>query len=202
MTAAPTPKIAEAEAAFFDPHSDEHVSSLGRMFTDYLLEDLERLGHFPPGIPLANWLWTLMVYVDGRPAGFCSIDYKRCSVELVYIAPAYRRFGLARRLLGDIRDSCPKALALKAPVSPGGQALADSLGLPLSVPTESEIAAAQRTLDDLHQSIRERCRHKQTGDPRRPCMRCYRTALKRSAAAMITTPCYAIRAASALNIAL
>ncbi|MDX3555313.1 GNAT family N-acetyltransferase [Streptomyces europaeiscabiei] len=195
MTETQAPLI---HAASFDYQSDRDVEAVTLLFADYLLEGLDRLGHFPSGMPIANWLNTVVLYVDGIPAGFCAADLTRYAVELIYVAPAYRRKGIAHRLLVDLRDSCPEQMRIKAPLSPGCQALAEQLGIPVSAPTAEEEAKGEQAVAELHETIRRHCKHPRKGSPQRPCRRCYRALLRRMALAMVTDPCLALRQANRL----
>lgn len=102
----------------FDYRSARDVSALTHLFEGYLLEGFDRLGHVPSGVPFASWLNTALLYVDGEPAGFVSADRARYAIELIYVAPAYRRRGIARQLLDDLRATCPGRMHIKAPLSP------------------------------------------------------------------------------------
>lgn len=190
MTETQAPTVAVVN---FDPASADHVAALAAMFRDYLLEELDRLGHFASGLPLANWLNTFIVYVGETPAGFCSADTTRYAIELVYVRPAYRRHGIARQMLTELRDSCPETMHVKLPLSPGGQAVAERLGIPTSAPTEAEEIKGKKAIAELHETIAKRCTHRRPGDPRRTCRRCYRALLKKAAVAMVVDPCIAVR---------
>jgi len=179
--------------ARFDYQSNQDVEALTLLFKDYLLEGLDRLGHFPSGIPLATWLNTFVLYVNGQPVGFCAADLTRYSIELVYVAPTHRRLGIAGRILADLSDSCPRRMRLKAPLSPACQALAERLGIPVSMPTPAEEAEGKRAVADLHETIRRHCKHRRIDSPHRPCHRCYQALLRRMAVAMVTEPCLALR---------
>lgn len=181
----------------FDLYSDDHVTALARLFEDYLLEDFERLGYFPPGIPLSDWLFTTLLYIDGEAIGFSSSDWTRYAVELLYVAPAYRGHGVAEQHLAHLRDTCPGDMRIKAPLSPGGEALARKLNLPLSEPDQDEIDDSRRSIESLHRTIAARCPHVRKGNPSRPCPRCYRAVLKRAVKALVVDPCTITRTFSA-----
>ncbi|MEU1497023.1 GNAT family N-acetyltransferase [Streptomyces sp. NPDC005732] len=183
-------------AVNLDFRSDDHVAALAAMFRDYLLEELDRIGHFPAGFPIAAWLNTLLVYVDGEPAGFLAADLTRYAIELVYVRPGYRRHGIARQMLAEMRDSCPEQMKIKAPLSPACQALTEQMGIPVSMPSADEEERGQQAVLELHQTLRSRCKHPRTGDPRRPCRRCYRNLLKKMAVVMVTEACASMRRAS------
>lgn len=195
MTESRAPLI---HAAAFDYQSDQDVEAVTLLFADYLLEGLDRLGHFPSGMPIANWLNTVVLYVDGQPAGFCAADLTRYAIELIYVAPAYRRRGIAHRLLTDLRDSCPEQMRIKAPLSPACQALVKQLGIPVSEHTTAEEAKGEQAVTELHETIRRHCKHPRKGSPQRPCRRCYRALLRRMSVAMVTEPCVALRRANRL----
>lgn len=195
-----TTAVPTVTGSMFDHQSNEEVGALVRMFQGYLLEEFERTGHHAPGIPLATWLHTLIVYVGKTPAGFCSADFTRYAIELIYVDPRYRGHGVASQLLADLGSSCPQPMRIKSPLSPGGQALADKLGVPLSEPSESQVRDAAETLNDLHRTINDRCPHKRAGDPRRPCKRCYRAGLKRTAESMVMSYVVVARGADALRV--
>jgi GNAT superfamily N-acetyltransferase len=183
------------DAIPFDYWSDRDVEAVTLLFADYLLEGLDRLGHFPSGMPIANWLSTVVLYVGDQPVGFSAADLTRYAIELIYIAPAYRRQGIAYRLLSDLSDSCPERMRIKAPLSPGCQALAERLGIPVSAPTAEEEAKGRQAIAELHETLRRRCKHPRRGSPQRPCRRCYRALLRRMAVVMVTDPCLALRQA-------
>lgn len=195
MTESRAPLI---HAAAFDYQSNQDVEAVTLLFADYLLEGLDRLGHFPSGMPIANWLNTVVLYVDGQPAGFCAADLTRYAVELIYVAPTYRRQGIAHRLLADLRDSCPERMRIKAPLSPACQALVEQLGIPVSEHTAAEEAKGEQVVAELHETIRRHCKHPRKGSPQRPCLRCYRALLRRMSVAMVTEPCVALRQANRL----
>ncbi|MER5209426.1 GNAT family N-acetyltransferase [Streptomyces sp. NPDC002838] len=195
MTETQAPKV---DAASFDYRSNRDVEALTLLFKDYLFEGLDRLGHFPSGLPIANWLNTVVLYVDGQPAGFCAADLTRYAIELIYVAPVYRRQGIAQRLLADLRDSCPEQMRIKAPLSPACQALVERLGIPVSEPTAAEEAKGEQAVAELHETIRRHCKHPRKGAPQRPCRRCYRALLRRMSVVMVTDPCVALRQANRL----
>lgn len=177
----------------FDLRSDDHIAALTGMFRDYLLEEFDRIGDFAPGFPFATWLKTFLVFVDGTPAGFCAADLARYSIELIYVRPEYRRHGIARRLLADLRDSCPHQMSLKAPVSPACRRLAEQLGIPVAHQPEAERLEGERSLADLATNVHRLCKHRRVGDPRRLCRTCYRALLKRVANRMVGEACLALR---------
>jgi GNAT superfamily N-acetyltransferase len=165
----------------FDPMSDQQVKDLARMFADYLEQELERTGRLVPGFAVAGFLRTLIIQVDGKPVGFVSADLKRFSVELVYVEPEYRGQGVATLALADMARSCPQPMVLKAPLSPGGEALAERLGLGRAESTPEQVVEREESIAEAEQMIRQQCRHKRTGDPRRVCRRCYRVGVRRYA---------------------
>ncbi|MFF7200489.1 GNAT family N-acetyltransferase [Streptomyces sp. NPDC008141] len=172
----------------FDHTSTEHLAALTTMQRDYLLEELDRIGIHAPGIPAAFWLQTLLVRVGDTIAGFCSVDTTRYAIELIYVRPPYRGHGIAARLLSELAATCPEPMRLKTPLSPGGHALAEKLGLGLSHSTDEEQQTADRTIQDLHRAIEKHCPHgRRAGNPARPCKRCYRKAVTRSAEAVVMT---------------
>lgn len=165
----------------FDPADPAQVNTLVRLFGDYLAEELERTGRMVPGFAVAGFLRTLIVRVGGAMAGFVAVDVKRRSVETIYVAPEYRRRGAATLVLANLAHGCPQPMALKAPLSPGGEALAGHLGLGVAHSTPEQVADLEQTLANAEDTIRRHCKHKRTGDPRKPCRRCYRTGVLRYA---------------------
>ncbi|KFK91515.1 hypothetical protein IX27_00340 [Streptomyces sp. JS01] len=185
----------------FNPSSDDDVAALIDMYREYLLEGLDRVGYLAPGLPAAAWLNTFIVRVNGHAAGFCSADTQRYAIELIYTSPEYRGRGLASQLLTDLSSTCPQPMRLKLPLSPGGEALAKRLGIGLSHPDVEEIRRAEHLIDDLHRTINQHCTHKRIGDPRKPCMRCYRRRAKPVAEAAVMPYVVAARAAGMLRAA-
>lgn len=185
----------------FDPSSDGEVTALIGMYESYLREELARTGQFAPGIPAAEWLNTFIVHAGQEAVAFCSADTTRYAIELVYVRPEFRGCGIASRLLADLNSTCPEPMRLKLPLSPGGEALAGRLGIGLSHPDTDEVQRAAHLVEDLHRTINRNCRHKRTGDPRKPCMRCYRNGMKRAAGATVLPYVVAARAAGMLRAA-
>lgn len=174
-----------ATAETFNPTSTEHITALIRLHQAYLLEELDRIGHYPSGIPVARWLKTSIIRIGETPAGFISVDIGRHSVELLYIAPPYRGQGIAAALLAGLAATCPKPMELKTPLTPGGHALANKLGLGLAHSTPEELADNERAVQDLHRTINRQCTHRRVGNPARPCKRCYRRGLEKTAVALV-----------------
>ncbi|MFF4344313.1 GNAT family N-acetyltransferase [Kitasatospora sp. NPDC001540] len=171
----------------FDPQVERDVESLQGMFTDYLLEEFQRINEFAFGNPCADYLITVFIHVDGQDAGFMALDAGRASVEIIYIKPEYRGRGLATLALRQTLDACPQQLALKTPLSPGGEALADRLDLARADNFPEEQAKNDGMLLTIQNSIKATCKHgKKGGDPRRPCKRCYLKGLRRYAAAVVS----------------
>jgi GNAT superfamily N-acetyltransferase len=177
----------------FDPAHPDQGRQLAGMYEGYLLEEFDRTGKLAPGFPVAFFLQTLLVWDGTKAVGFCSVDPKRCSVELMYITPAYRRKGLALVLLAQLAATCPRPMELKAPLTPGGRALADRLQLGIALPEEDQ------DLTGLHRAINARCRHRR-GNPLNPCRRCYRAGLPKVAARVVGTYVIACRAAATTGI--
>lgn len=173
------------QVAVFNPRSTHHTRRLIAMYQAYMLEELERTGTAAPGLPAAGYLKTLLIHHGNDIAGFCSLDGARHSVELVYVDPEHRGQGLATTLLARLAATCPHPMRLKAPLTPGGQALANRLGLGIADYTETELRRAVRGMERLHQAIRANCPHK-GGNPAAVCRRCYRKTLRRAAAAAVT----------------
>ncbi|MFE2644630.1 GNAT family N-acetyltransferase [Streptomyces nigra] len=168
----------------FDPLRAEDVASMRDMFTDYLLEEFDRIGELAFGAPIGDHLAGTFIRYDGADAGFMSVDVGRMAVEVIYVVPAHRGKGLARMALEETNQSCPQTLALKTPLSPGGEALANRLGLRLAHNFPHEEAKNQEFLQLMREQVKQACPHgKRPGDPRKPCPRCYRKALRRYAAA-------------------
>lgn len=186
------------DLAHFDLYSDQHVTNLAGLYEQYLFEEYERLSQFPAGIPIADWLMTVILYVNGEPVGFSSSDRTRCAVELIYIAPAWRSLGIAKQHLEHLRATCPGELRIKAPLSPGGEALAQRLNIPVSRPDRQETAESRRSIEALHRSISATCPHPRKGNPSQPCPRCYRVALKRAVVRLVIEPCTVVRAVNDL----
>lgn len=165
----------------FDPTSDEHVDTLTDMYADYLIGEQDRTGHMAPGYAVAGFLRTAIIRIDGQPAGFFSADLTRYSIELIYVKPEYRRQGVATLALAHLAHACPQRMDLKAPLSPGAQALAERLHLGVAKSTPEQIQEDADTIRKAEQAMKQRCRHKRAGDPRQACKRCYRTGLRKYA---------------------
>ncbi|MFD8260214.1 hypothetical protein ACFV19_15045 [Streptomyces griseoluteus] len=160
----------------YEVRDDAQVHDLGVMYRNYQLEELERTGQAGLGLPVATWLATAWIRYGDERAGFVSLDVRRWALELVYIEPAFRGRGLALLAVADIARSRPGRLAAKTPLSPSGEALANRFGLVLAEHTPQEAARAAGQMRELHEAIRNNCRHgkKRSGDPRKVCQRCYR----------------------------
>jgi GNAT superfamily N-acetyltransferase len=192
MTETQAPPV--ATTVRFDPHSDIHAGALARLHRDYLMEETARLGYHAPGIPVASWLATFLIQMDDATIGYCSADHTRFSVELIYVAPQWRGHGLASHLLRDLMSTCPQPMKLKAPLSPGGEALARKLGIPVSESTPDEAAEAKLIINELHAAIAQHCTHRRrSGNPGKPCARCYRNVINRSAASTVLAYCRTVR---------
>ncbi|MDX2986531.1 GNAT family N-acetyltransferase [Streptomyces caniscabiei] len=188
---AATPTLTDS---VFDPARDEDVEILVRLYGDYLVEELERTGHMVPGMAVAGFLQTMILRMDGEPAGFVSADMTRCSVELIYVAPQFRGMGAALLVLANLARTCPKPMALKAPLSPGGEGLAARLGLPVSEATPEQARDVEEMVRSGERLMMQRCRHKRTGDPRKPCRRCYRAGVRRYADGLVRRYAAEVRA--------
>ncbi|MBT2511465.1 GNAT family N-acetyltransferase [Streptomyces sp. ISL-98] len=166
----------------YDVGKTQDVASLRIMYTDYLLEEFERIKELAFGNPVADYLTTMFIQVNGENAGFLSLDPNNYAVEVIYVKPDFRHRGLATLALQETNRNCPVTLSLKTPLSPGGEALADQLGLDLARNFPGEEARNQEALLTIAESVRAACRHKQrSGDPRKLCPRCYRLGLRRYA---------------------
>ncbi|EDY43225.1 GNAT family acetyltransferase [Streptomyces sp. SPB074] len=135
-----------------------------------------------------RYLLTTFIRVEGQDAGFVALDPARRAIEVIYINPEHRRRGLAARALRHIADAAlPQRLALKTPLSPGGDALADRLDLARADNLPHEQAKNEEALRVIRDGIKATCTHgkKGGGDPRKPCQRCYRKTLRRYAAMVI-----------------
>jgi GNAT superfamily N-acetyltransferase len=169
----------------FNPASKEHIETLTAMYTDYLLEELDRTGHMVSGTPVAGFLRTAIIRINEDPAGFFSADLKRCSIELIYVKPEFRGQGVAALALAHLAHGCPRPMALKAPLSPGGQILAERLGLGVAESTPEEIREADEAISAAEQALRRRCQHKRVGNPQSLCKRCYRAGLRKYARTVV-----------------
>jgi GNAT superfamily N-acetyltransferase len=164
------------------------VASLREMYTSYLLEEYERIGELSFGSPVAGYLVTSLIRRAGETVGFVSLDHGRRSVELIYVRPEHRGQGLAKVVLAELDRICPQRLALKTPLSPGGEALATALGLQRADNFPDEVAKNEEALRIIREGIQRTCRHKgkgRGGDPRKLCRRCYQASLRRYANAVI-----------------
>lgn len=161
-----------------DPMRNEQVGLLAAMHYRYLFEELARTGRRAGGCPLAPWLTTLLLRHEGGVAGFVALDVRTRAIELLYVERLYRRQGLATAALDALSGAMPELLALKAPLTPAGRALADRLGLPVVDPEPGQQEAAHGDLTAWEQGLRAQCRHRRGGRPDRPCKRCYRNALE------------------------
>lgn len=163
-----------AHPHLFSSSSVHDVTDLTEMFVAYLQEEFERTGQLAMGMPVAGFLRTIMLSCDEHSAGFAAFDAQRGSLELLYVRPSFRGRGIAGSVVRHLTaGSAP--LALKAPLSPGGQALADRHGLSVAHSSASEAADSERAVCALMQRIRAVCRHRSApGAPGRICPRCFR----------------------------
>ncbi|MFF2168131.1 GNAT family N-acetyltransferase [Streptomyces sp. NPDC058175] len=177
-----------------DPMLNEQVSLLAAMHYRYLFEELARTGRRAGGCPLAPWLTTLLLRHDGGVVGFVALDVRTRAIELLYVEQPYRRHGLATAALDALSGAMPELLALKAPLTPAGRALAERLGLPVVEPETGQQEAARADLTAWEQNLRVQCRHRRGGRPDRPCKRCYRNALEGYVEDLVVEHAAAIRA--------
>lgn len=184
----------EMTADPFDPTSDEHVETLIDMYADYLIGEQDRTGHMAPGYAVAGFLRTAIIRINGQPAGFFSADLKRYSVELIYVKPEYRGQGIALLSLAHLARACPQRMDLKAPLSPGGEALAKRLNLGVAESTPEQLQEDADTIRKAEQAMKQRCRHKRAGDPRQACKRCYRSGLRKYARVVVGGYAMGVRA--------
>ncbi|MFM9446986.1 GNAT family N-acetyltransferase [Streptomyces acidiscabies] len=157
------------------------------MYTDYLLEEFQRIEELAFGNPVAPYLITMFIKVDDEHAGFLSLDRHNNAVEIIYVKPDYRHRGLATLALQEMMRHSPTKLALKTPLSPGGEALATQLDLGLEHNFPHEEARNQEALRTMAAGVRTTCRHAARRNPLKPCPRCYQTALRRYASRVIDT---------------
>jgi GNAT superfamily N-acetyltransferase len=170
------------------PSEEGDVASLREMYTSYLLEEYERIGELSFGSPVAGYLVTSLIRRAGETVGFVSLDHGRRSVELIYVKPEHRGQGLAKMVLAELDRICPQKLALKTPLSPGGEALATALGLERADNFPDEAAKNEEALRIIRAGIERTCRHKgkgRSGNPSKLCRRCYQAALRKYANAVI-----------------
>ncbi|MEV4333508.1 GNAT family N-acetyltransferase [Streptomyces sp. NPDC049597] len=152
------------------------------MFTDYLLEEFDRIGELAFGNPAAGHLVTSFIRSGSENVGFIALDAGRYAVEVIYLKPESRGRGIATLVLQHVDQQCPQKLALKTPLSPGGEALAGNLGLERAGNFPHEEAKNEEALGMIRAGIKAACRHgKSAGDPRKPCKRCYQKTLRRYA---------------------
>lgn len=178
-------------AEILNPRSVDHVRELTAMFTAYIHEELDRTGEAAPGMPVADFLTTLIITTGDEITGFCSLDIARHAVELIYVRPPHRRQGVASRLLRYLAAGCPGTLGAKSPLTPAGRALAEALDLRVIEMPPGEVAAAERSMRRLDRDLSRQCHHRR-GNPARPCRRCYRQAMSRTAEVIVSV--YAARA--------
>lgn len=170
----------------YNPQSMHECVGLAAMYSKYLEEELDRTGHMAPGFPVASFLRTVIIWTGNKPAGFVSIDIDRASVELIWVAEHCRGQGIATEALSKLASSCPRPMELKAPLSPGGEVLAERLGLNLAHSTPEHIQEAKAAISSVEQMMRRMCKHKRkSGDPRRTCRKCYVTCLRRHASNIV-----------------
>ncbi|MFE7547120.1 GNAT family N-acetyltransferase [Streptomyces gardneri] len=164
----------------FLPVHTEDVDNLLKLYTDFLLEEFDRIGELAFGNAAAGYLLTTFIQCDDENVGFFSLDPQGCSVELIYLKPGYRGRGIATVVLQHLKQDCPQKLALKTPLSPGGEALADKLDLGREHNLPHEEARNQDVLRVMREGVKGRCKHT-GGNPGKPCKRCYQKALRQYA---------------------
>lgn len=171
-----------AHSHLFSSASAHDVTDLTEMFGAHLEEEFERTGRLAMGLPVAGFLHTIMLSWAKHSAGFAALDVRRGSLELLYVRPPFRGLGIAGAVVRHLSAVSAAPLALKAPLSPAGQALAERHGLRVAHSTVSEAADSERAVSALTQHIRATCRHRSTpGAPGRLCPRCCRKYARRYA---------------------
>ncbi|MBZ6252185.1 GNAT family N-acetyltransferase [Streptomyces olivaceus] len=157
----------------FNPLDPWHFWNLRELYRAYVLDEFDRTGETAPGVPLAEWLTTALLWEDGRAVGFVSIDTKRAAVELLYVHPEHRRTGKARFLFAVAEDCCAAPVAAKGPITPAGRALIDALGMPEHPETPEDIAEREAKTAELRVMwATTTCEPHQTRD----CPDCHRVA--------------------------
>jgi GNAT superfamily N-acetyltransferase len=164
----------------------EDADVLLGMYTDYLLEEFDRIGELAFGNAAAGYLATSFIRCDDQNVGFFSVDPAGYSVEVIYLKPEFRGRGIATIVLRHVAQQSPQKLALKTPLSPGGEALANKLGLARADNFPHEEATNQDALQMIKAGIKATCKHgRSAGNPSKPCKRCYQKTLRRYAAAAL-----------------
>jgi GNAT superfamily N-acetyltransferase len=173
----------------FAPTSVSEIEELVELCYDYFAEQFDRTGVLAPGIAVAGFLDTYVLALEEETVGFISVDPRRRSVELIYVAPPFRRQGVATAAVDHLRQLEPaQPMAAKGPLSPAGHLLAQRLDMPVAHSTAEQAARYESGLPKIAAAIRKKCRHTSTGgSPRCPCKRCYRKYLHRTVQIMIAT---------------
>ena len=178
----------EKQACFtprrFDPFDAQHVQSIVGLYLDYLMEGFASGEGWPDGHPVGSHLETVLIECDGEFVGFASYSPDPCAVQLVYVAPDYRRRGLIRESWEAMRDSFPGPMRAAGPLSPAAQSLAMSLGISEFPRTAEGLEERARQQRELGEVMAAQCQHKH-GRPGWPCKRCYQKHAERTANAIV-----------------
>jgi hypothetical protein len=157
----------------YNPFDDEECHALSRLYLHYLVEEQHRTGSLALSLPAASYLTTTLLHRNDQIVGFMSVDVGRRAVELIFVEPLSRGRRIATSALVGLRENCPGAWALKAPLSSGGEVLARRLGLSRVDPTPEEEALADAAARMVRRMVERRCKHKgPRGNPQRMCRRC------------------------------
>ncbi len=71
------------------------------------------------GERIVNTQGILAIANINTTIGYCRYDEDGC-IEYIFVHPAYRRCGYAKRMLGMVRERLSRPLSLQPPISPLG----------------------------------------------------------------------------------
>ncbi|WP_371592608.1 GNAT family N-acetyltransferase [Streptomyces virginiae] len=140
MTALPMPADQRPAGActfrVYRPEDAEDRAAVTSLYAAYLREGFALTGEAPLGMAVALDLTTVLACWEGAVIGFASVHTGHWEVEVLYVAPSFRRRGVARALLvyadqwARMHDSGRDGIQARVPVSAAAVPLLASLRIP------------------------------------------------------------------------